>query len=79
MLPRPLASKPYFWSDPTQNTWGYVLVVYTSLYESYHLPYSNIGHRDPTLPLTEARTEMIHDQLESYSSMWRAYPNLSHP
>ena len=57
---------------------GYVSVI-PSLYGSY-LPHSNNGHRDATVPLTEARTEMIHGQLESYSSfIWFAYPNLSPP
>ena len=55
-----------------------VLVV-TSSYGSYQ-PYSNNEYRGATVSSTEVSTEMIHSQLESRSSsIWLAYPNLSHP
>ena len=45
-----------------------------------YLSYSNNGHRNETVSLTEARTEIIHGQHESCSlSIWLAYSNLTHP
>ena len=40
------------------------------LYGSY-LPYSNNGHRDATVPLTEARIEMIHKYMDAAAELGR--------
>ena len=76
-----------YFKRPDPNIWGCVL----NLYGSY-LSCSNNGHRDTMVPLTEARTEMIHGQLnlvnfllihlarvsQSLSSSMENYPCLSY-